>query len=60
MFRDKNSNLLAKLHLILPSPTMDHQETPGAVNGNPARVSSGGDASPVERNDSASSEDRPG
>ncbi|XP_074628473.1 uncharacterized protein LOC141886255 isoform X5 [Acropora palmata] len=59
MFRDKNSNLLAKLHLILPSPTMDHQETPGAVNGNPARVSSGGDASPVERNDSASSEDRP-
>ncbi|XP_074628449.1 uncharacterized protein LOC141886248 isoform X8 [Acropora palmata] len=41
MFRDKNSNLLAKLHLKLPSPTMDHQRTSCEADKKLAAVASG-------------------
>ncbi|XP_015756451.1 PREDICTED: uncharacterized protein LOC107335911 [Acropora digitifera] len=51
-FRDKDSNVLATVHLIPLFPTMDSQ---GAVEGNPARVSSFGvDASDVEDDENAS------
>ncbi|XP_044165094.1 uncharacterized protein LOC114951148, partial [Acropora millepora] len=51
-FRDKDSNVLATVHLIPPFPTMDSQ---GAVEGNPARVSSFEvDGSVVEDNASGS------